>query len=143
MNLEELQNEWREDCKIEKDHEKLAEASRGVPSLHAKYLEYYNNFSLMKKEREMKYKTLLREKTEFYLGKAPAKVYAENPFDLKILKQDLPLYLESDVEIQQAVLKLEYLDTIINTCDSILRMINGRSYQIKNVIECEKYFGIQ
>jgi hypothetical protein len=41
------------------------------------------------------------------------------------------------------VMKLEYLDTIINTCDSILRMINGRTYQIKNVIECEKYFGIQ
>ena len=68
---------------------------------------------------------------------------SEKPFDLKILKQDLPLYMESDEEIQQAVMKLEYLDTIINTCDSILRMINGRTYQIKNVIECEKYFGIQ
>ena len=59
MNLDELQNEWREDCKIDKDYEKLADVSRQVPSLHAKYLEYYNNFSLMKKEREMRYKNLL------------------------------------------------------------------------------------
>ena len=49
MNLETLQELWKEDCKI--DDELYCEESLKIPRLHQKYMEYYITFSLMKKEK--------------------------------------------------------------------------------------------
>ena len=40
--------------------------------------------------------------------KVDASVYAQKPFNLKILKQDVDKYLDSDVDIQRAKHKVEY-----------------------------------
>ena len=37
--------------------------------------------------------------------KAPAEIYAEKPFDLKILRTDIDKYLESDTELQRSKTK--------------------------------------
>ena len=50
---------------------------------------------LSKAESELH--TLKREKWEYYTNKVDASVYAQKPFNLKILKQDVDKYLDSDV----------------------------------------------
>ena len=45
---------------------------------------------------------MYREKWEYYGGKADAKIYATKPFDLKVLKTDLAVYITSDEEIINA-----------------------------------------
>ena len=40
MNLEALQELWKEDCKI--DDDLYCEESLKIPRLHQKYMEYYN-----------------------------------------------------------------------------------------------------
>ena len=67
-----------------------------------KYLSVYNNFRQLHLMNEGNYRVLYRKKWEYYGGKSDPEVYRDNPFDHKILKQDIPLYLESDEELLHA-----------------------------------------
>ena len=106
-------------------------------------LQFYNQFKLMLSEAETKRKIMLREKFEYYSGKAPAAVYKEKPFALKVLKGDLPMYIDSDPDLTRAQQKIDYLETCINSIDRILKQIDSRGFAIKNTIEIVKYYGIR
>jgi hypothetical protein len=84
MNLEELQKMWDKDSQIDTDL--YCEESVKTANLHAKYHSLLNTFATMKIERESELNTLMRDKWIYYKGKAPSKVYAEMPFDLKLTK---------------------------------------------------------
>ena len=88
---------------------------------------------------ETEFNTMKREKWEYYTGKAPAEVYAEKPFDLKILRTDIDKYLESDTELQKAKQKVDYLNTIVDYLDKTVRQISNRTFTIKNAVEWKKF----
>jgi hypothetical protein len=44
-------------------------------------------------------------------------------------------YLDADEKLSQVCLKIDYYDTMLNYIESILKMIQNRTYQIKNAIE--------
>ena len=69
------------------------------------------------KGKKNDYKRLYREKWEYYGGKTDAKVYATKPFDLKVLKTDLSVYIESDQEIIDAENKIVYLEETVKYID--------------------------
>ena len=94
MTLDELQQQAEKDLKM--DDLELADESLKSASLHQKYLNIYNNFRQLKLMNEGNYRILYRKKWEYYSGKSNPEVYRDNPFDHKILKQDLPIYLVSD-----------------------------------------------
>jgi len=85
------------------------------------------------------YKKLYREKWEYYGGKADAKVYVTKPFDLKVLKSDLSVYIESDDDIIQSEHKVAYFETVVKYIDGVLRSINSRGWDIKNAIDWKKF----
>lgn len=147
MNLEKIEEMWAKDSQAFFDHrelpELLANDSMETPRLHAKYLQFYNQFKLMLSDAEVKYRQLYREKFEYYSGKAPASVYKEKPFDLKVLKGDLPMYIDSDPDLCRNKQKIDYLETCINSIDRILKQIDSRGFAIKNTIEIIKYYGIR
>jgi hypothetical protein len=47
--------------------------------------------------------------------------------------------LDSDEKLSQVVLKIEYYETLLNYIESILKVIQNRTYQIKNAIEFIKF----
>tara|TARA_B100000003_G_scaffold164253_1_gene150414 strand:- start:153 stop:596 length:444 start_codon:yes stop_codon:yes gene_type:complete len=147
MNLEKIEELWKKDSEAFFDHrelpELLANDSLETPRLHAKYLQFYNQFKLMLSEAEAKQKQMLRDKFEYYSGKAPASVYKEKPFDLKVLKGDIPMYVDADPEMCRQKQKIDYLETCITTIDRILKQIDSRGFAIKNTIEIVKYYGIR
>ena len=63
MNLETLQELWKEDCKINLP---LDEASSETPKLHAKYLEFFNLAKFQLKRADQDQKILLKEKWLYY-----------------------------------------------------------------------------
>lgn len=138
MNLETLQEQWRNDCRLDDDlHDN---DSMEIPRLHMKYMEYHNTFSLMKKEREIEMKKLIKEKWLFYKGKAPAKIYKDMPFDLKLTtKEEISMFIEADEEVGKLQFKIEYISQVLFFLDGVLRMINGRTYHIKNAIEWKRF----
>ena len=137
MTLEELQSQADKDLVI--DDTELDTESLKTPILHNKYLQYYNKFNLLLKKSQWEERTLQREKWEYYTGKSDPEVYKEKPFDLKILRQDVDKYIDSDIELQKAKQKVDYLNTIVDYLDRTIRQISNRTFTIKNAIEWKKF----
>ena len=135
MDLETLQNKWEKDCKI---GDELSDESKKIPSLHCEYIKLYNEFNLMKKNTEFRLKCMMRERWEYYTGKADPKVYEEEPFDFKVMKQDVDRYLYGDKKIQKLQMKIEYQSQCVFFLDSVLTQIRDRQWQIRNAIEFQK-----
>ena len=137
MDLNELQNDVDRDLKI--DDTELDLESIRTPQLHNKYLKLYTKYSLQLKKAQDDYKILYRSKWEYYTGKAEPDVYREKPFDLKILKADVAIYLDSDKEIQELGQKEAYIQAVVTYLEKILREINNRNWTIRNTIEWKKF----
>ena len=82
---------------------------------------------------------MYRSKWEYYTGKADPDVYQEHPFDLKVLKADVGIYLDSDKDIQELGQKEAYIQAIVTYLEKILREINNRNWTIRNTIEWKKF----
>ena len=129
---------WKKDSEIDPD--KYGEESIRIPQLHMRYMEFYNTFSLMKKDRDSEMRSLTRDKWIFYKGKAPAKIYKEMPFDFKLTtREEINMFIEADDDVRKLQLKIDYIEQTIFFLDGVLRQINGRNYQIKNAIEWERF----
>lgn len=137
MNIDEIQNLWDEDSKIDPDN--LHTESIKIPALHSKYYKIYNNILLLKKIEENKFKILKKEKWLYYSGKSDPEIYKKDPFDHKVLKPDLDKYMDADSEIIKSVSKIDYYQIMLNYLDGILKTILNRTYQIKNAIEFVKF----
>ena len=129
---------WKTDSKLDDDlHDN---DSLKIPQLHMKYMEFYNTYSLMKKEREIEMKRLIKDKWLYYKGKAPATVYKEMPFDLKLTtKEEISMFIEADEEVGKLQYKIDYIDQVLFFLDGVLRQINNRNFQIKNAIEWKRF----
>ena len=131
MNLETLNDMWEKDSQL--NDEKLDHDSLEIPKLHAKYLRLYNSFTTLRDQAELDVKRTYRIRWEYYTGKA------EKPFPLKLIKTDVPIYLEADEVYSKSVLKLKYYNQMVEALKAIMQAINNRSFYIKNAIEFAKF----
>ena len=137
MTLDELKIMVAEDLRV--DDERLDTESLKNQELYTKYLDHKSRFELLLYKAKGDYKILFKDKWEYYGGKADAKVYATKPFDLKVLKTDLSIYIESDEDIIQIEHKIVYLETVVKYIDGVLKSINSRGWDIKNAIDWRKF----
>tara|TARA_A100001201_G_scaffold27676_1_gene30325 strand:+ start:943 stop:1380 length:438 start_codon:yes stop_codon:yes gene_type:complete len=138
VDLDSIQEMWQKDSEIDRDN--LHDESLKIPSLHAKYFDLYNTIFLLRKKAEQQRKNIRHERYEFYSGKADPDVYLENPFPKKIRDKDTMLkYLDADEKLSTVSLKIDYYDTMLTYIESILKMIQNRTYQIKNAIEFMRF----
>ena len=61
------------------------------------------------------------------------------PNPLKILRQDIERYVESDKEVIQLSLRIAYHESMAKYLEDIVKQINGRNYIIKNIIDWAKF----
>ena len=137
MDLEQLQELADKDLKI--NDTELDLESLKTPQLHNKYLKHLTKFKLLLTRAEDEFTRIKRDKWGYYTGKADPAVYQLKPFNLKILKQDIDKYIESDEEWIKANQKVKYLETIVDFLDRTLRQITNRTFTIKNAIDWRKF----
>ena len=137
MNLEELKLQVSQDLRVDDEH--LDTESLKNQEIKAKYVEHKSKFVLLLFKAKGDYKRLYREKWEYYGGKADAKIYASKPFDLKVLKTDLGVYISADEEIIDAENKIGYLETVVDYIKGVIKSIDNRGWDIKNAIEWKKF----
>ena len=137
MDLEQLQLEADKDLKI--NDTELDLESLKTPQLHNKYMKHLTKFKLMLSRAETEYNTMKKDKWEYYTGKSDPAVYQAKPFNLKILKQDVDKYINSDEEYQRAYQKVKYLETVVDFLDRTVRQISNRGFVIKNAIDWRKF----
>ena len=138
MTLDDLKEQVKNDLAILND-DRLDTESFKNQELYSKYLDHKTNFELLLYRAKGDYKVLYREKWEYYGGKADAKVYATKPFDLKVLKTDLNIYIESDEDIIKIEHKISYLETVVKYLDGVLKSIASRGWDIKNAISWRQF----
>ena len=137
MNLDELKLQVSQDLRVDDEH--LDTESLKNQEIKAKYLDHKSKFELLLFKAKGDYKRLYREKWEYYGGKADAKIYASKPFDLKVLKTDLGVYISADEEIIDAENKIGYLETVVDYIKGVIKSVDNRGWDIKNAIEWKKF----
>jgi len=137
MNLDELKLQVQRDLKVDNEH--LDTESLKNQEIKATYLDHKTRYELLLYRAKGDYKRLYREKWEYYGGKADAKVYASKPFDLKVLKTDLSVYITSDEEVIDAENKIGYLETVVDYIKGVIKSVDNRGWDIKNAIEWKKF----
>ena len=138
MNLEQIQEMWEKDSKIDPDN--LHDESLKIPQLHSKYYTLYNTITLLRERAREQYAKVRLERYNHYTGKAPAEAYVEEPFPYKVREKDaIQRHLEADDKMNKVDMKIKYYDIMLKFLEEIIRNISGRTYQIKNAIEWNKF----
>ena len=138
MKLEELQNEARNDLAIV-NQERLDQESYKNQNIKPKWLEYKTKYDQLLIIAKADHQRMYRQKWEYYGGKADAKVYAAKPFDLKVLKTDLQMYINSDEEILSLQGKIAYYESIIKYIEGVIKSIDNRGWDIRNATDWKKF----
>jgi len=138
MTLEELKQESYKDLPV-KNVENIDQESFYNQEIKAKWLDYKSRFELLLARSKGDYQVMYREKWEYYGGKSDAKIYASKPFDLKVLKTDLQIYISSDNEVIELSNKIAYLETTIKFIDGVIKSIDNRGWDIKHAISWKQF----
>ena len=137
MTLDELKLQVQRDLKVDNEH--LDTESLKNQEIKANYLDHKSRYELLLYKAKGDYKRMYRDKWEYYGGKADAKIYAAKPFDLKVLKTDLAVYISADEEIMNAENKIGYLETVVDYIKGVIKSVDNRGWDIKNAIEWRKF----
>ena len=138
MNLEQIQEMWDKDSKIDPDN--LHDESLKIPQLHSKYYTIYNTITLMREKARSQYSKVRLERYNYYTGKAPAEAYIEEPFPYKVREKDaIQRHLEADDKMNKVDMKIKYYDIMLKFLEEVIRAVSNRTYQIKNAIEWNKF----
>lgn len=140
MKLEEIQISWERDCNI--DRTELGEESLRIPQLHSKYFKIFSQERLLLRKLEAEYKQLYRLKFEWYMGTISDDDLKENdwlPNPLKILRTDIPMYIESDSDLSSLSIRMEMQKEKVDFVESVIKSLNNRGFQIKSAIDWEKF----
>ena len=121
------------------DDSELDLESLKIPQLHNKYLKHLTKFKLMLSRAEGDLYNTKRQLWEYYTGKADASVYAQKPFNFKLLRQDVDQYIYSDEDYIKAKQKVDYLQACVDFLDRTIRQITNRTFTIKNAIDWRKF----
>jgi hypothetical protein len=143
LRIEDVLDMWKADSEI--DELKLDDASQQSARLHAKYLEMLSVTRLQLKKKEAEFRVLLKDKFLWYNGKMSkdemdARGWNYDPLNgLKVLKGDMDRFYDSDSDIQNAQMKIDYLKELVSTLEEIMGNIRWRHQNIKNMIEHRKF----
>ena len=140
MNITEITELWKADSQI--DRTELGDESLKIPKLHSKYYNLFIQERLLLKKLEGDYKQLYRVKFEYFngiLSEEELEEYNLEPFALKVLKSDLPIYIESDKDLQTLQAKIAVQKEKIDFLESIIKSLTNRGFQIKSAIDWAKF----
>jgi hypothetical protein len=137
--IDELLEEWRKDSDI--DRTEPGKALLDIPKLHSKYLNILSRHRLLSKESEFKYNKWKKLKWEYYTGKLgddELKQHGWEPFPF-VLKSDITTYLESDEDLNKYSAQKIMHDEVVDVCQSILKELNSRTFQLRDFIAWERF----
>lgn len=138
MDLEKIQEIWKEDSIIDPDD--LHNESLKIPVLHSKYYTIYNTIMLLREKAHETYRRVKLERHNYYSGKASAEVYVEEPFPYKLRDKDtLQRHMDADERLNKIEMKLKYYDVTLRFLEEIIKCISNRTFQIKNSIDYQKF----
>lgn len=140
MKLEEIHEHWAKDSKI--NTLDMAGESVNTPKLHGKYLQIMSAERMKLRQLREHKKELIRVKTDYYMGRLDREEMQQRgwePFAMRLLKNDVPAYLDGDQDMIKVNLQIGVQEEKVEVLDSIIKTIANRGFQIKNYIDWKKF----
>lgn len=140
MKLDDIHEEWGKDCNIVDDM--LDEESLKIPKLHQKYYKIYTGERMLLAKLTQDIKVLSALKHEYYAGDLSQEDLEENgwePFQKKVLRTEIPRFIEADRDIINLNLKIATQKEKVDLCENIIKSLRDRGFLIKNAIEWRKF----
>lgn len=134
MSLHELTSEAEKDLEI--DRSQLDVEALRTPKIHNRWLKklYQRKDKIF--ALELKKKILMKEKWLYYTGKASDETYVKDgAFHLKLMKQEVPMFVEADEYIQEIDVKIHVVKQEIEFIQKTIEEINRRSFHITNALK--------
>tara|TARA_R110000868_G_scaffold282409_2_gene542673 strand:- start:222 stop:659 length:438 start_codon:yes stop_codon:yes gene_type:complete len=140
MSTDDISEVWAQDSPI--DETNLVGEFKNIPKLHSKYYNIYFKEVLRVKKHKAEYRELERLKREYYDGsmaEETLKQYGWKPFQLKVLRNDLDRYVQSDKDIIAKSLVIDYHSARSNFLEDIVKSIHSRNFIIKGMLDVLKF----
>ncbi len=140
MRIDEIQALWEADSTI--DRMELGNEAIKIPKLHSKYYKIYIDERLALRKAQADYKVLLKDKQTYYMGAMDKAELDERGWQqntIRVLKSDLPTYIEADPDIIKMTLKIGYQQEKVDFLESIIKALRERGFNIKSAIEWARF----
>lgn len=143
VSLDDLMKMWSEDSII--DQTEPGRAMADIPKLHAKYLKILSYHNLVVKKLHGDYLRMKKLKFEYFNGDLnnleDLKEYNLEPFTKKVIRQDISMWIDADKQLNDILLKKAMNQEIVDATTLILKELHSRTFQIKSIIEWERFTG--
>jgi len=140
MNLNKIKEMVERDASI--DETKLDAESLRLPQLHNKYLNIYLDAKLILERKENEFRRMRKLKWIYYTGKMDEETLKRlgwEPFEYKILKQDMAVFMEGDDDLITLSEQVAYYKELCQYLDSVVKEITYRHNKIRNAIDWNKF----
>lgn len=140
MDIEDLYLMWKKDGEIDESN-LSGEASR-IPKLHNEYFKLYTQEGLKLRKLKASFKTLNQQKLTYYRGEMDLEQLKElnwPPYSLRLLKTEVPQYVDSDKDIIKQTLIIGYQEELVSYLESIIKQINNRNFLLKTIGDWERF----
>jgi hypothetical protein len=141
VNIETLMEEWIKDASWDETEPQKALAN--IPKLHAKYLRIMSHHNLTVKKIQTEYNTRRKIKYDYISGDLnnpeDLEKYNLDPMVKKVLRADIPMWLDSDTELNNILLKKVIHEEIVEFCKSVIKELNNRTFQLKSYMDWERF----
>ena len=136
MNLNDLKEMCNRDTTIGID---LDGYSISIPELANKYHQLAFDERKTLRFLEAQYDDIKLSRWKYYSGKANPDEYDKEPFDLKVLRNDIDMFLSADKFIKDIKDKVEEQEEKIKLIDTTAKNIINASFNISNAIKWKKF----
>lgn len=137
MRIEEIMEMFNNDAVI--NRAKLETESMETPKLYSKYLNMLHTEVGKLKLMISKKKVMELQKFHYYTGSATPEEYRDNPFEHRVLKSDLPIYINADKDVRMLDDKIELQTNKVKYLESCVKGIANRQWSIRSAIDMIKF----
>lgn len=136
MNIDAIKEEIEKDSEISVN---LDAESLRISSLQSKWISLLTTAAQQLRSEQIRHAKVERNRTLYYMGKASDEEYKAAPLQLKVLKQDLPTYLNADDQFAESKTRVNDATIAVNMIELFLKDLSQRSFNIRNSIEYQKF----
>jgi len=140
ISLNDLTQMWVEDAQVDKTEVSIETAR--IPNLHAKYAGILAQHNMHIKKLEAEYATEKMFWWEYYKKGADEedlKARGIDQFRGNVLLKDIPIYLDSQKELTNILLRKSLHIEIVEFCKMVIKELNNRTWQMKTITDWEKF----
>lgn len=140
VSIDSLMKEWSEDSII--DSSAMEKETLKTSFLHGKYLNIMSFHRHMVKKIEADYKILKDVKSDYYNGRLSYEELKEKdwePLQHRYTNREIEEKIQGDADLNKMLLKKIAHEEIVSYCESVLRSLNSRTWDLKTYVEYLKY----